>query len=231
MRLELALGATLAASGFSASANAAPPPVANERPGAPLEPAFAPRLSFGLSAGALLPSCDGQPEACAARLPVSPSFTGLVLLEPSRAWAFGLMQGVTRVSWQTLIPSPSGNPAPTRTLDAELTTVFVAVVARVTLLPARGVAPIIQAALGDAFQSETGGFVSCDFKFNPTGQLALGARMRLAPSWSVFALASATGGLRGGACAVVDGPPATPFAAWGYGLQVGAAFDLALGPS
>jgi hypothetical protein len=44
----------------------------------------------------------------------------------------------------------------------------------------------------------------------------------------VTPLASATAGFRGGGCAVADGPPATPFAAWGYGPQLGVAFDLAL---
>jgi hypothetical protein len=219
------LAAALAAVCVPASAVAAPAPITDARPGPPAaEPSFAPRLSLGLAVGAVLPGCDGQPEACGARLPVSPAVTGLVLLEPNRVWAFGLMQGLSRVSWQATVPGQAG----TASTHADLTTAFVALVARVTPLPGRALEPVIQAALGDAFQSESGGFVSCDFKFNPTGQLALGGLTRLAPSWSVFALASATAGFRGGGCAVADGPPATPFAAWGYGLQLGAAFDLAL---
>ena len=225
--MRFALAATLAALSLSASAGAATSPV-TEKPAPPVaEPSFAPRLSFGLAVGAALPGCDGQPEACATRLPVSPAVTGLVLLEPTRVWAFGLMQGLTRISWQATIPSPIGSRSPITT-RADLTTAFLALVARVTPLPGHAVTPLIQAALGDAFQSESGGFVSCDFRFNPTGQLALGGLMRLAPSWSVFALASASAGFRGGGCVVADGPPATPFAAWGYGLQLGAAFDLAL---
>ncbi len=38
------------------------------------------------------------------------------------------------------------------------------------------------------------------------------------------------GGFRGG-CGVSDGPPATPFAGWGYGFNFGLAFDFGLAPS
>jgi hypothetical protein len=228
MRLGACLAVTMAAVGLSAAAAAAPTVADEPQNVAAAGDGFAPRLGFALLAGAALPGCDGQPEACATRLPVSPAVTGLVLFEPNRRWAVGLMQEVTRVSWQTHPPSPNGL-ASTRTLDAELTTAFVAVVSRLTLAPERTVAPFVQVALGDGLQSETGGFVSCNGKLNPTGQLGLGARGRVGTSWAVFALASATAGVRGGpTCAVADGPPATPFAAWGYGLQVGAAFDLAL---
>jgi hypothetical protein len=217
----------LAALGVSAIAAAAPP-AADERPAPPpTVAAFAPQLGFALSGGAVMPSCDSQGGACAAGLPVSPAFTGLVLFEPNRFWAVGLMQGLARVSWLTRI-YPSAQDAALRTVDAELTTAFVALVSRVTLRPRWPVAPIVQVALGDSFQWEAGAALSCDAELNPTGQVGLGARLEVPPRWSLFVLATATDGLRGGGCGGANNPRVAPFAAWGYGLQLGIAYDQPL---
>jgi hypothetical protein len=72
---------------------------------------------------------------------------------------------------------------------------------------------------------QTGSNFECNGSLIPTGQAALGGRAKLSASVNLFALASATGGIKGG-CAASDGPPATPFAGWGYGVHVGASFDL-----
>ena len=83
-------------------------------------------------------------------------------------------------------------------------------------------------ALGSAFQSQTGSNFNCSSGFFPGAELALGGSARFATRGSVFAMASASGGIPGG-CDASVGAPARPFLGSGYGLHAGVSFDVGVG--
>jgi hypothetical protein len=198
------------------------------RDGAAPEAPPDPRIGFAVLAGLALPACNGQTGSCDGSLGPAGSLQGLVLYEPSATWAFGLAGQLTRLHWQgTYVGMGDGA---THAVDSDLTTGFVGLTARFIPLPAWSITPVFQLALGSAFQAQTGSNFGCNDGVIPTGQLALGGRARVSSSVSVFAMASASSGIKGG-CVVSDGPPVTPFVAWGYGFHIGAAFDVPLGHS
>ncbi len=98
--------------------------------------------------------------------------------------------------------------------------------ARFVPAPARVLTPVVQLALGWAFQLPGQPF-DCGRRVVPAGQLALGGRARGSSSAFVFAMLSARAAIKDN-CVVFDAPT-TPFAGWGFGLHAGAAFDVALG--
>jgi hypothetical protein len=219
--LGLGLAGALSAAGQATAAALDQAPAAKEL--------AAPAVGVTLLAGLAAPTCSsGQAESCAAGLDAGPSVQALVLFRPSESWSVGVVGQLARAHWRaTYLGMVDGAP---HDVQADLTTGFVGLAARVVLLPTRVVSPVVQLALASAFQTQTGSNFGCNDGLMPTGQLALGGRARVSPSFALFALASASGGVKlAGDCAVSDGPPATPFAGWGYGLHVGASFDLAVG--
>lgn len=176
----------------------------------------APSVGVALLAGVLDP-LDHQVAA-------GPSLRALVLYQPLRALAFGASGQIARhhfradyVAW--------GTPG---SVEADLTTGFAGVAGRWTTVPDWVVSPLVELDLGVAMQTQSGSGIHCPYGASPGARLGLGVRARVARSWSLFATGSALGGISS-QCSVADGPPAAPFAAWGYGLQVGAGFDLGLG--
>jgi hypothetical protein len=179
-------------------------------------------------AGLALPTCSGLAEACAGSLGVGPSVQALVLFRPLQMWEIGVVGQLSRSHWHgSYLGMTDGAP---RGVESELTTGFLGLASRVVFLPSRAVSPVIQLALASAFQTQTGSNFSCNDGLAPTGQLGLGGKARVSPSFAVFAIASASAGVKlAGGCSTSDGPPVTPFAAWGFGLHFGASFDVPLG--
>jgi hypothetical protein len=198
--------------------------------GAENEPADAdgspvPKVGFMLLGGLALPLCRDQ-QGCDGNLSSGPSLGGLVAYEPNDRWAIGIAVQASRVHWRE--PYIGMIDGKTYQIDSDLTAGFAALAARYTPLPQLRVAPIVHAAVGSGFQTQTGTNLHCNSGFIPTGQLAVGARAQASADFSFFGLASATWGFKPLDCAVSDGPGATPFAGWGFGFHVGGAFDLAL---
>jgi hypothetical protein len=186
--------------------------------------AAVPKVGFTMLAGVALPTCNGQTESCAGSLGAGPSLQALVLFRPTKMWSFGVMGQLARSHWRaTYLGMVDGA---THGVDSDLTTGLVGFTTRIVLLPGRLVSPVVQLALGGAFQTQTGLNFGCNGGLYPTGQVGLGAKARINRSFAVFALASASDGTKLGDCAVSDGAPATPFAGWGYGLLVGGSFDV-----
>ena len=184
-----------------------------------------PKLGFTLLGGMTVPWCGGQPD-CSGNLGIGPSIGGLVLYSPNESWAVGVAAQVSRVHWREPYQAMTdGSPLE---LNMNLTTGFAAAAARYTVLPGYRVTPVIQAAVGAGLQRQTGTNFQCNDGGIPTGQLAAGVRARASEDLSFFGLASATFGLKLSGCTISDGPGPTPFAGWGVGLQVGAAFDVPL---
>jgi hypothetical protein len=216
-----------AASLFSAG----PAPGADSAPAINETPAeSSPRPSVGgtVLGGLSLPSCHGQTGACESSLDAAPSWRALVLYEPSPKWGFGLAGQVGSFHWKATYLPYSVNPT-LQTIESDLTVGFVGPVARYVVLPEWRVTPIIELAMGAAWQSQTGRNFNCNGGVTPTAQLAVGASARVVPAISIFAMASAMTGLPLAVCDASDGAPATPFVGWGYGLHAGAAFDVGLG--
>lgn len=178
-----------------------------------------------LLGGLAVPLCRNQ-QGCDGELSNGPSLGGLVLLGPNDRWAFGLAAQVSRLHWSEAYLGMSDGM--THWIDLDLTTGFAGVAASYNGLPERRVAPVVQAAVGTGFQIQSGTNFHCNDGFIPTGQLAVGARMRTSASFSLVGLASATWGFKESDCGVSDGPGTTPFAGWGFGFHLGAAFDLIL---
>lgn len=187
-----------------------------------------PSVGFTVLAGLSWPVCSGQPESCTGALGPGPSLRGLLLYQPNRSWGVGIIGQGARLHWEaSYIGQVDGK---VYGVQSDLTTGFVGAAARFTPFPDVVVTPIFELALGPAFQSESGTNFGCNDGLVPTGQLSIGASTRPASSTTIVAVASASGGLKGG-CGVSDGPPATPFTAWQYGLHVGVGFDVGLSGS
>ena len=139
----------------------------------------------------------------------------------------GLVAQVARVHWEaTYLGQVAG--APPGTARSTLFAGFAGVAARYTMFADRSVNPIVLLAAGSAFQARSEPDFGCggELKPSPTGQLGVGASARVSPSISVLALAAVTAGIKLSNCAVSDGPPLPPIAAWGISFQAGAAFDV-----
>jgi hypothetical protein len=187
-------------------------------------PAGGPSIGFTLLAGVALPTCTGQPAGCAGLGP-APSVQGLVLFQPNRAVAMGVVGQLSRLRWRgSYVGQIDGQ---TSGVESDLTNVFAGLAVRFAFLPEHVVTPVLQLAAGFALQEQTGSNFNCNGGPIPASQLGVGASARLAPSVSLFALASASIGFTD-FCEVIDGPPATPFAGWGYAFHAGASFDVAL---
>jgi hypothetical protein len=183
------------------------------------------KIGFALLGGVAVPLCRGQ-QGCDGHLSSGPSLGALVLYAPNDRWAVGVAVQMSRAHWRE--PFTGMVDGQTYQFDSDLTAGFAALAARYTPLPEYRVTPIIHAALGTGFQTQTGTNFHCNSGFIPTGQLAVGARAQASASFSFFTLASASWGFKPSECGVSDGPGATPFAGWGFGLHMGAAFDVAL---
>ena len=184
-----------------------------------------PKVGFTLLGGMTVPWCGGQPD-CGGQMSIGPSIAALVLFAPNDSWAVGLEVQVSRVHWRE--PYLGMVDGMTHQIDLDLTAGFAAAAARYTLLPEHRVTPLVQAAIGAGLQKQTGTLFQCEDGGAPTGQLAIGARAQASKDFSFLALASATFGIKLSGCSVSDGPGPAPFAGWGVGLQVGAAYDLLL---
>ena len=183
------------------------------------------KVGFGLLGGLAVPLCRGQ-QGCDGHLDSGPSLAGFVLYVPNHRWGIGVMAEMSRVHWrEPYIGMVDGN---THQIDSDLMTGFAALTARYTLMPEYRVTLILHVAVGTGFQTQTGVNFHCNNGFIPTGQLAVGARTQASANVSFFGLASASWGFKPSECGVSDGPGATPFAGWGFGFRVGAAFDLVL---
>jgi hypothetical protein len=186
-----------------------------------------PKVGGVLLGGVLLPRC-GPAETCAGSFGASPSVQARLLFEPSGALALGFAGQVARTSWRATYPPALGGSG--GEVASTLTTAFFGATARVAFLPERTVTPLLEGAFGTAFQAQTGSNANCNRGVTPTVEVGLGASARASSSVSFVAVASASTGVKLEGCAVADGPPATPFAGWGWGLHLGAAFELPLGP-
>ena len=184
-----------------------------------------PSLDFTLLGGLAMPSCEGQTESCTQSFGAVPSLRALLLIQPAPHWGFGMTAQVAWVRWRaTYLPFFANQPV--QTVESNLTPGFAGFAARYTPLPDWRVTPVFELALGSSFQMQSGSNFACNGPA-PAAEIGLGARARVVSSLFVFAMASATGAIRG-SCGVSDGPPATPFAASGYGFHAGAAFDIGL---
>ncbi len=184
-----------------------------------------PKLGFTLLGGMAVPWCGGQPD-CGGNLGNGPSIAGLALFVPNDSWAVGLEVQMSRVHWRESYIRMDGGAADQ--VDSDLTAGFAGLAARRTFLPGYRVRPIVQGAVGAGLQTQTGSNFHCNDSFVPTGQVAFGARAQASENFSFFGLASATFGFKWSDCSLSDGPDPTPFAGWGVGLHVGAAFDVPL---
>jgi hypothetical protein len=189
-----------------------------------------PRLGATLLAGVMLPRCTGQPESCAHPLGPAPSARATLLFYPTPTWGIGLMGEIASSHWTaTYTPFTSVANPPQQTVESDLTPGFVGLATQYTPVPGWRVSPLFQLALGMSFQAETGSNFSCN-EPAPAGDVGAGVRARITSSLSAVAIADASGDIRG-SCGVSDGPPATPFAGWGYGFHLGLAFDFGLSPA
>jgi hypothetical protein len=183
-------------------------------------------LGFSLFGGVTVPGCSGQLGACDESVGPAPSVRALVLYQPDQRWGIGLMGQVARVHWSaSYVGMVDGRLHP---VDSDLTTGFAGLAGRLTVLPEVLVSPVLELALGSAFQSRPEDQVNCLQGFTPTAQVGVGARVRVAPVSSIFVMGSASYALHAGMCGVSDGPPAVPFVDWGIGLHAGASFDVVL---
>jgi hypothetical protein len=221
---SLVVAAALCAPAWSAAAT----PADSARDGAEKPAPAVPSVDFTMLAGLALPTCSGQAEACSGSLGVGPSMQALVLFQPMQTWSIGVVGQLSRSHWQgSFIGMTDGAP---HGVASELTTGFLGLASRIVFLPGSAVSPVMQLALASAFQTQTGSNFNCNDGLAPTGQLGLGAKARVSRSFAVFAIASASAGVKlAGDCVASDGPPTTPFAAWGFGLHFGASFDVPLG--
>jgi hypothetical protein len=206
------------ASGRALAAGTEPRPVNREAPSVS-------KVEFTLLGGLAVPLCRGQ-QGCDGRLSSGPALGALVLYAPNDRWAVGVAAQMWRVHWRE--PYIGMLDGRTYQIDSDLTAGFAGLAARYTLLPERSVTPIVQAALGAGFQTQTGTNFQCNNGFIPTGQLAVGGRAQASANFSFFGLVSASWGLKPSECVVSDGPGTTPFAGWGLGFHIGATFDVVL---
>jgi hypothetical protein len=184
-----------------------------------------PKLGFTLLGGLAIPWCGGQPD-CGGDIGNGPSIAGLALFVPNDSWEVGLEVQMSRVHWRESDFRMDGGG--TVQIDSDLTAGFAALAARHTFLPGYRLTPVVQVAVGAGLQSQTGTNLHTNDGFIPTGQVAFGARARASTNLSFFALASATFGIKEPGRSAIDAAGPTPFAGWGVGLQVGAAFDVPL---
>jgi hypothetical protein len=187
-----------------------------------------PTLGVAALGGLVWPSCQGQNGDCGGSVSLAPAAQLLLLYQPDRAWAFGLAGQVAHTTWRSTYVGMTDGAL--HDVSEELTTGFFGVTARYAFLAAHAVTPLVQVAGGSAFQGQSGSNLNCNDKVAPTGEVEVGGLARVSSSLSLYALASASGGVRLGGCGASDGPPVTPFAGWGVGLHLGAAYDLPLGP-
>jgi hypothetical protein len=134
----------------------------------------------------------------------------------------------SQLHWKATYVPFTAPPPVAQTVESEITTGLLGVAARYTILPDLVVSPIVELAVGSAFQSQTGSNFNCSSGWFPGAELAVGARVRVAPWASLLATAGATTAIRVTDCGISDGAPATPFLASGYGLHAGLSFDLGL---
>jgi hypothetical protein len=214
------LGATLSLAVLAAGAARATEPE-NVR----VEDADGPRLGLVVLGGVMLPTCGTQ-DMCFGSLGAAPSIRALALYQANARWAFGLAGTLARPTWRASYLAVDGTP---REASSTLTTGFFGITTRFVVLPGRALTPVVQAAFGTAFQTQTGTFFSCNHQVIPTAELGVGGLARVSSSLTVYGLASASDGVKLTNCAVSDGPPATPFGGWGVGFHLGAALELPLG--
>ncbi len=192
-------------------------------PAAPV-PGREPPFTLALMGGISVPACLGQVR-CEGSVDPGPSLEGLGLFQPTPAVSVGLAVQLARVNWQASYFGQIAG-APPAAARSTLTAGFAGGAARFNF-PAEGsVSSFVLLAAGTAFQAQSGPDLGCPRVLVPTGQLGAGANARLSPTISVFAMAALTAGIKLENCAVSDGPPLPPIAAWGFSLQVGAAFEL-----
>ena len=175
--------------------------------------------------GLAVPLCRGQ-QGCDGHLSSGPSIGGLVLYAPNNKWAIGVAIEAARTHWRE--PYVGMVDGKTYQIDADLTAGFAALAMRYSPFPEHSVTPIVHAAVGTGFQTQTGTNFQCNDGLIPTGQIAVGVRDQASANFSFFGLVSARWGFKLSDCGVSDGPGATPFAGWGFGFHVGAAFDVVL---
>jgi len=221
MRIKVAAGLALAGV-FSASLSSGADAPTRATPRSP--EADGPSLGFTMLAGATAPLCSDQ--ACSGAANVAPSFRALALYRPNSYGAFGLVGQMASVDWRasysTLLPGPS------RSIEATLMTGFGGLVGQVAPFPNWALTPIIEMGAGVAFQTQSISNFNCNGGPAPAVDLGVGASSHVAPSLSVFVMASALMAFRGTSCGVSDGPPATPNVMSQYGLHAGMSFDVAL---
>jgi hypothetical protein len=183
---------------------------------------FRPKLGLSVLAGLAVPLCGGQQGECAGTSAVGPSLQGRFLYAPTPRWAFGIVGELTQFHWASnAVDMRDGSLTP---VSSDLTAGFVGASSELILLPNSVASPVAAAALGVSVQSQTGSFFNCNDGFVPTGQLALGERIRLNRSVSLVGMASASAGLRNG-CGISDGV-AVPFVGRIFTFRAGATFDL-----
>ncbi len=183
-----------------------------------------PKLSASLLAGFAVPICSGDSASCAGTS-LGPSVQGRFMFVPGPRWAFGIIGELGRVSATSSFFDMRNGAVHNETYA--LTTGFVGLATQFVLLPRLPTSPVASVALGASFQSQPAATISCTHGPLPTGELALGERLRLTRSVSLVGLASVSGG--GGLnCGVADAT-ATPIVAWGFAFRAGATFDLPFG--
>jgi hypothetical protein len=187
------------------------------------EPAW-PKLGASLLAGFAVPICSGDPASCAGTA-LGPSVQGRFMFAPWPRWAFGIVGELGRVSAMSSFFDMRNGAVHEETYA--VTTGFVGLAAQFVLLPRLTLSPVASIAIGASYQSQPTVTISCSNGPLPTGELALGERVRLTRSVSLVGLASISGG--GGLGCGISDATATPIVAWGFAFRAGATFDLPLG--
>jgi hypothetical protein len=106
---------------------------------------------------------------------------------------------------------------------------FFGVAERFTGFSDKVVSPIVEIAFGTAFQSRPQEAPGCSHGFTPTGQLGLGASIRVATDSAILVFASGSY-VFNSRCDDEGGAREAPFVGGGYGLHVGASLDIPAAP-
>jgi hypothetical protein len=190
-------------------------------------PAWGNDGTLTFAGGLSIPRCMGQEAPCEGSLDPGPSLEVMALAQPTRSLGWGIMAGAQRVHWSaTYLGQIQG--APPSTVEATLTTAFLGVGLRFKAQSNPTVNPIALAAAGLAVQAPSSSVPWNDGAVvAPAARIGVGESIRASPRVSWFVLVAGSLAWPVGGRGSSDGPPSPPLAAWGLGVELGIALDVA----